>query len=265
MRELRVGLQMYSIRQALKADFPGTLAKVKSMGYNYVEMAGGRYERTAEQIREELDKAGLSCISIHQSPAYFENDPQEAFDYIKTLGADKWVIPMWKKDRFQDWEGTVRLFSEMLDMCQKQGVALLYHNHDYELAGEPRLLDRLLSALPVSPELDICWVSYGGVDPVQVINRYAKRLDIVHLKDYCCDALPPKPVWQLGERPEKRSAAGFRYTPVGSGVEDWQRILAAVDRSNAGYVVVEQDDSKDRDPLEAAAMSRNYLKGMYGI
>ena len=41
MKDLKVGLQLYSVRQALKADFSGTLAKVKGMGYDYVEMAGG--------------------------------------------------------------------------------------------------------------------------------------------------------------------------------------------------------------------------------
>lgn len=263
MKNLKVGLQMYSVRQALKADFSGTLAKVKAMGYDYVEMAGGRYERTGGQIREELDKAGLSCISVHQSPTFFQNDPRDAVDYIKTLGAKNWVIPMWKKDSFEDWEGTLRLFSQILETCEKEGLKLLYHNHDYEIYSG--VLDRLLQELPLSPELDICWVSYGGVDPVQVINQYAERLDIVHLKDYCCDALPQIPVWQLPQRPEKRSVAGFRYRPVGSGVEDWQRILAATENSAARYVVVEQDDSKDRDPLDAAAMSRNYLKGIYGI
>lgn len=263
MKDLKVGLQVYSVRDALKADFGGTLAKIKAMGYDHVEMAGGRYGRTGDQIRKELDKAGLTCLSVHQSPTFFENDPRDAVDYIKALGADKWVIPMWKKDSFEDWEGTLRLFSQMLDTCEKEGLKLLYHNHDYEIYSGA--LDRLLQELPLSPELDICWVSYGGVDPVQVIDQYADRLDIVHLKDYRCDALPPKPIWQLGERPEKRSAAGFRYVPVGSGVEDWQRILAATENSAARYVVVEQDDSKDRDPLEAAATSRSYLKGMYGI
>lgn len=263
MKDLKVGLQMYSVRQALKEDFSGTLTKVKAMGYDYVEMAGGRYERTADQIREELDRAGLTCISVHQSPSFFQNDPRDAVDYIKTLGAKNWVIPCWRKEQFEDWDGTVCLFSEMLDTCEKEGLKLLYHNHDYEIYSG--VLDRLLQQLPLSPELDTCWVSYGGADPAQVIDRYADRLQIIHLKDYCCDALPPKPVWQLGERPEKRSEAGFRYTPVGSGVENWQAILAAAEQSAARYVVVEQDDSKDRDPLEAVAMSRRYLEGVYGI
>lgn len=261
MKNLQVGLQVYSVRQALKEDFSGTLAKIKAMGYDYVEMAGGRYDRTGVAIRRELDKAGLSCVSVHQSPTFFQNDPRDAVDYIKTLGAKNWVIPMWKKEHFEDWEGTLRLFSQMLDTCEKEGLKLLYHNHDYEICSG--VLDRLLQELPLSPELDLCWVSYGGTDPVQVIEQYTQRLDIVHLKDYAITA--GKPVWKLEEKPTTKKEAGFRYAPVGSGVEDWQRIMAATQKSTAQYVVVEQDDSKDRDPLEAAAMSRRYLKENFGI
>ena len=112
-------------------------------------------------------------------------------------------------------------------------------------------------------------IGYGGIDPAAYIRKYAPRLDVVHLKDYRCDALPPEPMWQLlakgVEKPQKRSQVGFRYVPVGRGVENWQSILGAVRVSCARYVVVEQDDSKDRDPLIAAAMSRRYLKDTFGI
>ena len=76
-------------------------------------------------------------------------------------------------------------------------------------------------------------------------------------------------MWQLlaqgVEKPQKRSEAGFVYLPVGMGVENWQRILPAIEASGAGYVVVEQDESRDRDPLEAAALSRAYLKQNFRI
>ena len=76
-------------------------------------------------------------------------------------------------------------------------------------------------------------------------------------------------MWQLMEegieKPEKRSLCGFRYEPVGCGVENWQGILKATSDSAARYVVVEQDESKERDPLEAAALSRRYLREEFGI
>lgn len=275
MKHLKAGLQLYTVRQALSEDMAGTLSKVKAMGYDYVEFSGGRYGLTAGQTRKLLDRTGLQCISVHQSPAIFQNDPKDAVDYVKTLGAEFVVIPVVRLPAYVDsWNAQIALFREMTDAFGEAGIRVLYHNHDHEmtrLSGDDvRLLDRILEAVPgLAPEFDTCWISYGGVDPVSYIQKYASRLDIVHLKDYRCDALPDTPMWQLMaqgmEKPEKRSAVGFRYLPVGSGVENWQGILEAVSDSSARYVVVEQDESRDRSPLEAAEISRHYLKETFGI
>lgn len=275
MKHLKVGLQLYSIRQAMAEDMDAALGQVKAMGYDFVEFSGGRYGRTAAETRALLEKHGLTCVSVHQSPSFFENDPADAVDYVKTLGAKFCVIPVCRLPAYQDnWEGTVSLFARMVDAFREAGIQLLYHNHDHELTVLPGddipLIDRILCAVPgLEPEFDTCWLSYGGADPVSYIEKYAPRLDIVHLKDYRCEALPQKPMWQLlaqgVQKPQKRSEVTFRYAPVGSGTENWQAILSAVAASKATYVIVEQDESHNITHLEAAAQSRNYLKTNFGI
>lgn len=275
MKHLKVGLQLYSIRQAMAEDMDAALGQVKAMGYDFVEFSGGRYGRTAAETRALLEKHGLTCVSVHQSPSFFENDPADAVDYVKTLGAKFCVIPVCRLPAYLDnWEGTVSLFARMVDAFQAAGIQLLYHNHDHELTVLPGddipLIDRILRVVPgLEPEFDTCWLSYGGADPVSYIEKYAPRLDIVHLKDYRCEALPPQPMWQLLahglQKPQKRSEVTFRYAPVGSGTENWQAILSAVAASKATYVIVEQDESHSITPLEAAAQSRNYLKTNFGI
>lgn len=275
MKELKVGLQLYSIRQALSEDMDAALGQVKAMGYDYVEFSGGRYGKTAIETRQLLDKHGLSCVSVHQSPSFFQNDPGDAVEYVKTLGAEFCVIPICRLPVYlESWEDTIRLYRQMAEAFQNAGISLLYHNHDHELTrlpgDESRLLDRIFACVPgLAPEFDTCWLSYGGVDPVSYIEKYASRLDVVHLKDYLCQLLPQKPMWQLMaqgmEKPEKRSNAGFQYVPVGMGIENWPAILAAIEASAATYVVVEQDASKDRSPMEAARLSRMYLKDTFGI
>lgn len=275
MNGLKVGLQLYSIRQALSENMDAALGRVKAMGYDYVEFSGGRYGKTAAETRALLDQHALTCISVHQSPSFFQQDPRDAVDYVKTLGAKFCVIPVCRLPAYlEDREGLFSLFSQMADAFQQAGISLLYHNHDHELTVLPgddiALLDRIFRQVPgLAPEFDTCWLSYGGADPVAYIDRYADALDILHLKDYRCDALPSRPVWQLLEeglpKPEKRSQVGFQYVPLGMGVENWKRILSATENSAASYVVVEQDESRDRDPLEAAAISRKYLKDTFGI
>ena len=273
MEQLKVGLQLYSIRQAMTEDMDNALAKVKAMGYDYVEFSGGRYGRTAAETRFLLDKHGLTCVSVHQSPSYFENDPADAVDYVKTLGAKLCVIPVCRLEAYEEnWDATISLFRRMTAHFREAGIQLLYHNHDHEVECLPgdriSLLDRILDSVPgLQPEFDTCWLSYGGADPVRYIQKYASRLDVVHLKDYHCNGL--KPIWQQLadglEKPQTKTAAGFRYVPVGSGVENWQAIINAVRASAAEYVVVEQDESKDRSPLEAAQMSRDFLRDNFRI
>lgn len=279
MENLKVGLQLYSIRDAMKADMDAALGQVKAMGYDYVEFAGGRYGRTAAETRQLLDKHSLQCISVHQSPSFFLNDPADAVSYVQQLGAGFCVIPIHRLPNYtDDWEGTVALFTRMGKAFKAAGIQLLYHNHDFELTklenDDTFILDKLLSTVPaelLQPEFDSCWLSYGGASPVSYIEKYAQRLDVVHLKDYLCADLEPKPIWKLlednviSEKPAKKSEAGFRYMPVGSGVEDWPAIIGAIRRSTAQYVVVEQDDSRDMPPLEAAAQSCRYLRENLGI
>lgn len=282
MEQLKVGLQLYSIRNAMAEDVIGALKEVKKMGYDYVEMAGGRYNRSALELKENIESCDLKCVSAHQSPTFFLNDKEDAVNYIKDLGVKYCVIPIaaGREEAFtKNWDTTIPLYEEMGKAFGEIGVKLLYHNHDFEflkLEGDREfILDRLLSTVPetlLQPELDTCWVSYGGVDPAKQIRKYANRLDVVHLKDYNLLTAPEQmPMWELlekgilSEKPAKKSEVGFRYAPVGSGLNHWDPILDAVKASTAQYVVVEQDDSKDRDPLEAAAMSRRFLKDRFGL
>ena len=64
MKKFNVGLQLYGVRNAMKEDFEGTLKAVSEMGYEYVEFAG-YYDKSAEEIKEILDRYGLKCVSVH--------------------------------------------------------------------------------------------------------------------------------------------------------------------------------------------------------
>lgn len=281
MENLKVGLQLYSIVNALTEDFACTLAKVKAMGYDYVEISGGRYDHTGLENKKIIEQQGLTCISAHQSQTFFLNDQADAVNYVKELGVKYCVIPLptGRLDAFQkNWGETIDLFTRMGKAYREIGVQLLYHNHDFEITKLPGdteyVLDKLLNALPeglLQPEFDTCWISYGGLPPADYINKYADRLGIIHIKDYMLCNMEQKPMWQHVQdggwkaKPATKKDAGFRYTPVGTGVEDWKLIVDAAKASKVEYLVVEQDASPDRDPLEAAAMSRSFLKNTFGI
>jgi len=271
---MKIGLQLYSVRDALKSDLQGTLRAVKEMGYDCVELAGGRYGLTGREMNEALKETGLVCISVHSSPSLFQEDRQDVLSYLKELGAPYSVIPMapGRLEAFSvHWEETVSLFGEMGRFFSEAGVQLLYHNHDFEFEtiGDGPVIDRLLEELKdaLLPEPDLCWISYGGTKPSEFLRRYAGRVPVVHLKDYNLSNLPSKPIHRLlaegYPKPEKKSAAGFSYAPVGSGVEDWEDAISACRDAGSEYLVVEQDSSPD--PLGDAAKSRAYLKEHFGL
>ena len=271
---MKVGLQLYSVRGALTENLSEALRRVKEMGYDYVELAGGRYGLSGQEMRAALADAGLTCISVHSSPSLFQENREDVLNYLNDLDAAYSVIPIpaGRLDAYLlHWEETISLFGEMGNFFRDHGKQLLYHNHDFEFTsweGE-LVIHRVLRELSevLLPEPDLCWISYGGVAPASFLKQYAGRVPVVHLKDYNLSALPSRPMHQLlgegFEKPEKRSQAGFSYAPVGYGVENWEENLAACLSAGAEYLVVEQDSSPD--PMGDAAKSRAYLRDRFGL
>ena len=276
MKQFKVGLQLFSIRQAMQADMDSTLKAVKEMGYDCVEFAG-YFGKTAKEVKAILDKYGLEAISVHQEPDFFISEGQPAIDYIKELGVKYCAIPWYIGDEFfKNWDKTIEKFTKLAKQMKDNGIKLLYHNHDFEfrtIDGEA-IIDKMYSEVPadlLQPEFDTCWVRYAGQNPTEYIEKYAGRVEVVHLKDFVCDELCSGPVYQLigadgsVEDKDDKEANNFRFKPVGFGLQDWASILAACEKCGTECLIVEQDDWYDEDALECAAKSRKYLKETFGI
>ncbi len=274
MKIFKVGLQLYSVRDAMAQDFEGTLQKVKDMGYDYVEFAGF-FDKSADEVKAILDKIGLTAISVHQGHQLFEEKGMELIEYFKTIGIKFCAIPWHNINAWlEDWDGTIKSFTEFSAALKEAGIKLCYHNHDFELTNDidgVHLIDKLYDTLStdiIDPEFDTCWVHYAGENPAEYIEKYAGRVEIVHLKDFVCTKLADGPVYHLIDKNGKASGAGsreesgFKFVPCGTGRQDFPAILAACEKAGTEYVIVEQDQSLDRDPLEAVKMSREYLKSL---
>lgn len=275
MKKFKVGLQLYSVRDAMEKDMDATLKAVKEMGYDYVEFAG-YFDKSAEEVRALLDKYGLECISVHQAIGLFEEEGKAAVDYLNTIGAKYSAIPWYEVDEYyKDWDGTMKKFAEVSKLLKEGNIQLMYHNHDFEfqkIDGE-FILDKMYATLSndvLMPQLDTCWVHYAGQNPVEYIKKYNGKMEVLHLKDFVCEKLGGGPVYALIDedgnemKPEDKSDAGFKFKPVGSGIQDWKSILEAAEEAGIEYVIVEQDQSYEQDPLDAAKTSRDYLKS-FGI
>ena len=262
----------------MAADFEGTLKAIRDMGYEYVEFAG-YYGKTSSEIKALLDELGLKCISVHQGPDFFAEDPQGAVDYLKGFGVKYVVIPWYEVSKLAgtpEWNDTVAIFRKTADLLAANGMMLGYHNHDFEFKTfEGKYLhDHIFDSVDadkIFPELDTCWVRYAGLSPEDKICQFAGRVPVVHLKDFTCKSLGGGPVYALidndgnEQSSDNKEDNGFEFRPLGMGIQDFGKILEACEKSGTETVIVEQDQTYAMSELEAAKIAREYLKNTFGI
>jgi sugar phosphate isomerase/epimerase len=241
----RVGLQLYTVRDLMKADLPGTLAKVAAIGYKEVEFAG-YFGHTPAQIRDLLRRNGLTSPSTHLSFDSLESGWQKQLDDAKAAG-HHWVtiayIAEEKRKTLDDWKRHAALFNRAAEQAKSAGLRFAYHNHDFEIRpiGDTRPLDLLLTSTDpklVDFEMDLYWVVFGGGSPIDFFNRYPKRFPLVHVKD---SAGPPD----------------NKMVDVGQGKIDFRQIFAQGDKAGIKHYFVEHD--QPADPIATITNSYNFL------
>ncbi len=267
-----LALQVYTVRDAAADNFAGTMKQIKEMGYDGVELAG-LYGLEPDYIREVLDNAGLKAISAHVPYAQLTDDLQGTLQQYKTIGCDYIAIPFLEDDKrpgTPGFEQVVSAIPQIGEACAGMGMTLLYHNHDFEFVrvddgsfGLDYLYEKVSASL-LQTELDTCWIKVAGEAPVAYIEKYADRCPVVHLKDFYRDdeADDEGQLYELIGQDEKKEKqrSSFEFRPVGYGVQDIPSIVKAAQENGAKWLVVEQDLSVGRTPLEAAKLSIEYLR-----
>ena len=278
MKKFKVGIQLYGVRKSMAEDFEGTLKAIAEMGYEYVEFAG-YYNKSSDEIKSILDKYGLKCISVHQSVDFYDNDPDAAAEFLKSFGVKYSVIPWFSKEKLvgsEEWSESREKFVAAAKVLKAHGMKLGYHNHDFEFEkfDGKYLHDYIFGEIDkelIDPELDTCWVHYAGLNPADKVREFAGRVEIVHLKDFECRELGGGPAYDLidsngvGLKKKTREDNGFVFRPLGMGRQNFEEILAACEEAGTELVIVEQDQTYDIPELEAARISREYLKNTFGI
>lgn len=195
MRDVPVGLQLYSVREECAADLPGTLAAVARMGYQGVEFAG-YHGRTAADLRRLLDDLGLRCCGTHtRLDTILGPELQRTADFAAELGHHYLIVPSLPPERRasrQAWLETAELFNEAAERAAAMGMVVGYHNHSVEFQpfpGDPSgevPWDTFFSNTrrEVVMQVDFGNALAGGGDPFPCIARYPARALTVHLKEH---------------------------------------------------------------------------------
>jgi len=272
VKGLKVALQLYSVRDYIEKDFRSTVEKVKAMGYECVEFAG-LYDQDPAALREMLSSIGLEPISAHVPIPALIADPVGTVAAYKEIGCPYIAIP-WLDEASrpgnENWEKTKDDIANIAEECKKQGMTLLYHNHDFEFVKDEKTgeyaLDQLYREIPaLETQVDTCWVKVAGEDPAAYVRKYKGRAPIVHLKDYMMEGAKPSQLYELiGVESEEISGGGkFEFRPLGYGVQDIPSLIDAAIYAGAKWVVAEQDSpSLGKTSLECAQMSIDCLNGI---
>lgn len=268
---LPIALQFYSVRDEAEKDFFGTLKKIKEMGYEGVEFAG-LYGHSPEEVRDMCKEIGIIPVSAHVPVDDMINDIEGSVAAYNTIGCKFIAVPYVTEERrpgAEKFDETVEYIKKIGAECNKYGMTLLYHNHDFEfikIDGEYGLdiLYNKVSADLLKTELDTCWVNVGGEEPASYILKYSGRAPVVHLKDFVMKGKEkPKKLYDLigiDDNEESASEEDFSFKPVGYGVQDMPKIIEASEKAGAQWLVVEQDQpDKSNTPLNAVKMSIDYL------
>jgi sugar phosphate isomerase/epimerase len=255
----KVGVQLYTVRDLMKADFEGTIAKVASIGYKEVEFAG-YFGRTPQQVRAIIDKNGLTAPSTHVQYDELDEKFPSVIEASKTIGMGYIVCP-WIPEELRKspdiWKQASEKFNRCGEATKKAGIQFAYHNHWFEFLPVNGKLpyDELLTLCDknlVKMELDLCWITVGGSDPLKYFDRYPGRFPLVHVKDI--KKLPP--VTQAGTQDFGSSLKDM--TEVGSGIIDWKRIFVQSEKAGITHYIVEHDNPAN--PFESITKSYQYLE-----
>lgn len=250
-----IGLQLWSLRAYLPKDVPGTLARIKAMGFTEVEGAG-LWGQTAAGLRAALDTAGLSCRSAHMGYERLRDDVQGALAEARVLGATEVVCPWIPHDTGFTREVTLRaaeVFNRAGAAARTAGLTFAYHCHGYEFipSTEGTLFDTFLGAADpktVTIQVDVFHTLHGGGNPVRVIEQLGARATSLHLKD-------------LKKGVPVVAGAGTGTSdmdvPVGSGQIDMPAVLAAARKAGTARYYVEDESAT---PLENIPKSVAWLQ-----
>lgn len=240
----KIGVQLYTVRNQMKQDFDGTLAKVAAIGYREVEFAG-YFDHSPKDVKASLDRAGIASPSAHFNDSYLGDKWSAALESANVIG-QKYVVcsSIDEKNRQQpgSWHKIAESFNRVGEAAQKAGIQFAYHNHTFEFSPVDgmRPYDILLKECDpqlVKMEMDLFWATKAGADPLTYFSQYPGRFALVHVKG-------------MDKKGEMTSVEA-------SNSIDWKAIFAHSSQGGIQHYFVEHDNPAT--PFDSIQTSFTYL------
>jgi sugar phosphate isomerase/epimerase len=257
-----VGLQMYTIRDAMTADALGSLKKVSALGYKNLELAGyadGKFYGFAPaEFKKIVNDLGMDVVSSHtnvEAAGVTLDNAKIMADKHAELGV-KYCIQPWieEKDRnIETYKRMIANWNEVGKIMKADGIQFGYHNHNFEftnLNGVVPYFDIFMPEMDkdlITMELDLFWATKAGQDPIAMFNKYPGRFQNLHFKDMKTKEAPFFTIIKDD------------ICAVGVGVIDFKRIFAAREIAGMKYLYVEDDNQGNGKTFETLETSINNI------
>ena len=251
-----IGAELYTVRKALPEKPAETLRAIEAIGYREAEFNTADLEKLLPVLRDAHLKPTAVHIDLNIGMKGTDDQIARVIDSVKAAGIGYMVfpyVPPADRGNIEKTRAFARHLNQIGEKCHAAGITFCYHNHCFEfepIEGTTRfqvLMDSTDKKL-VSLEMDAFWVSVGGHDPVEVLQKMSGRVPLVHLKDKA----------QGTAVQYKESVTPGTFKEVGNGVIDWAKVLKAANAAGVKHYFVEQDQTPG-DPLDSLRQSFQYL------
>ena len=248
----RIGLELYAVRAAMKADPNKTLAAIRAIGYTDVELLWSfkNFGQSTAQVKAALNRDGLRAPSAHIAPELLldANEWKRDVATAKEIGHQYLIVPSLPAETntsLDAWKKWADHFNKAGHVARAGGIWLAFHNepdHMKPIGGEIPydVFVNRLDPNSVRLQLDVGNMLVGGGDPVQYFARYRDRYWSFHLKDVTADHT--------------------RDTELGTGVFDFSKFLSSIPDLSKKPCYVEQESPKDE--LASARQNFSFLRGL---
>lgn len=248
----RIGVQLYSLRDAARADLARTLGDIAAAGFREVELLDSmqNFGMPAAQLRRTLDRLQLTAPSTHVGTTALDDLPRLLGD-AQTLGHAYVVVASLPLERGRATLDDYRRWADRLNVAgeavRRAGLWLAFHDEawDFTPIGGQVPYDVFVERLDparVRLQLDTGNAAMGGRDPLAYMERYADRYWLFHLKDAA-------------------SLGATHDAELGAGVVDVRRILARAGSLAGKHVYVEQE-SYPGAPIDSVRRDYRYLAAL---
>ena len=238
---LPTALQLWSVRNEMNTDAPGTLEKVGAMGYRRIELAGFGNLATPAEVCDAVRSAGLEMVATHVPIEFLRKDLDAVISDTRAIGTRRIVCPILPAACFAD-EDTCRTAGMEMDeiglKLRSEGLQFSYHVHgrdEFKKLGGAYAMHRMLDECRpgnVELEIDVLWVAHAGISPADYIREIGPMGTLVHIKDMTPDG---------------------KSCDLGTGVLDIPGILHAVRETAAAEAVIIEQEHFTRPPMETAS------------